>query len=96
MMLSGPGSTSDGSMLSRASLSISPTGVSERGVDDCAVAAPGEHPERGLKEGMLCPLMSSRSVALLGVASWLLPKDASARNLVMPKGEEDVDPATLE
>ena len=80
-------------MLTQALLSISPTGVSERGVDDCAAAAPGVHPLCGLlKEGMLCPLKSSMSVALMGVATWLLPKDASARNFV--KGEEDVDPET--
>ena len=31
----------------------------------------------------------------LGVASWLLLKDISARTLVKSKGEEDVDPETL-
>ena len=80
-------------MLTQALLSISPSWVSEHGVDDCAAAAPGEHPLCGLrKEGMLCPLKSSRSVALMGVSSCLLPKDASARNFV--KGEEDGDPET--
>ena len=95
MVMSWSGFTSSGSMLIKASLSTSPTGVSEHGADDFAVAAPGGHLEHGLKEGMLCPLMSSRSIAILGVASWLLPKDASTRNFVMSKGEEDVDPATL-
>ena len=91
MVLSGSGSTSDGSMLTQASLSISPTGVLEHGVDDCAVAAAGEHPLHLLKEGMLWPLKLSRSVALIGVAIWL-PKDASASILV--RSEEDVDPGT--
>ena len=90
MVLSGSGSTSDGSMLTRASLSISPTGVSEPGVDDFAVAAAGEHLLHLLKEGMLWPLTLSRSIALTGVAIWLLPKDASASILV--SGEEDVNP----
>ena len=55
MVLSGSGTTSDGSMLTLASLSISPTGVSECGVDDCAVAAPGVHPVCGLKECIVLP-----------------------------------------
>ena len=71
MVLSGFVSTSDWSMLTRASLCISPTGVSERGVDDCAAAAPGERPLHGLlKEGMLCALKSTSYVALFRVASW--------------------------
>ena len=74
MVLSG--FTSDGSMLTQASLSISQTGVSERGVEDCMVAAAGEHPLHLLKEGLLWPLKSSRSVALMGVVIWL-PKEAS-------------------
>ena len=57
-------------------------------------AAPGERPLCVL-EGMLWPLKSSSSMALLGVASWLLLKDISARTLVKSKGEEDVDPETL-
>ena len=58
-----------------------------------AVEVAGECPLCGLlKEGMLWPLKSSRSVALMGVAIWLLPKDASTCNLV--RGEEDVDPGT--
>ena len=80
MVLSG--STSAGSMLTRASLSISPTGVSEHGVEhgveDCMVAAAGEAPEPPLRqtseEGLLWPLKLSRSVALTGVAIWL-PKE---------------------
>ena len=96
MVLSGSGSTSDGSMLTWALLSISTTGVSVHGVDDCAAAAAGECLPHGLLyEGMLCPLKSSIPVALLGVAIWLLPKDVSASNLLMSKGEEDVDPKTL-
>ena len=96
MVLSGSGSTADGSMLTWASLSISPTGVSVIGVDDCAAAAAGEHPPSGLlNEVMLCPLKSSISVALLGVASWLLSKDVSASNLLKSKGDEEVDPETL-
>ena len=42
-----------------------------------------------LKEGLLWPLKSSSSDALMGVGIWL-PKDACASNLVM--GEEGVDP----
>ena len=85
------GSTSPGSMLTRASLSISPMGVSECGVEDCMAAAAGEEPERPqcLKEGLLWALESSRSITLMGVGIWL-PKDASARNLV--RGEESLDP----
>ena len=83
MVVSWSVSTSSGSILTRASLSISPTGVSERGVDDCAAAAPGEHPLHGLvKEGKLCPLNSRSTMVLLGVASWLLLKDISARTLL--------------
>ena len=83
------GSTSSGSMLTWASLSISPTGVSERGVEDCMTA--GEAPEDllCLKEGLLWPLRSSSSDTLMGVGIWL-PKDASASNLV--RDEEAVDP----
>ena len=85
------GSTSPGSMLTRASHSISPTGVSERGVEDCMAVAVGEAPERPLrlKEGLLWALESSRSVTLMGVGIWL-PKDASARKLV--RGEESLGP----
>ena len=79
MVLSG--STSAGSMLTRASLSISPTGVSERGVEDCTLAAAGERVLRLLKEGLLWALESSRSVTLTVVGIWL-PKYASASNLV--------------
>ena len=87
MVLSGFGSTCDGSMLTWASLSISPTGVYERGVDDCAAAAPGVCLLRGLlKEGMLCPLKSTRCVTLMGIAT----KGCIRKELV--KGEEDVDP----
>ena len=88
MVLSG--STSAGSMLTRASLSISPTEVYEHGVEDCTVAAAGEVPERPahLKEGLLWAPESSRSVTLMRVGIWL-PKDASASNLA--RGEEDVD-----
>ena len=76
-----------------ASLSISPTGVSEHGVEDCTVAVAGKAPEHllHLKEGLLWPLKSSSSNALMGVGI-LLPKDASTRNLV--RGEEAVDPGT--
>ena len=96
MVVSWSESTSSGSMLIRASLSTFPTGVSERDVDDCAAAAPGERLLHGLlKESKLCPLNSSSSVVLLGVASWLLLKDISARTLLKSKGEEDVDPETL-
>ena len=90
MVLSRSGSTSDGSMLTRASLRISPTGVSVRGVDECAAPSHGL-----LNECMLCPLKLSNSVALLGVASWLLPNYVSASNLLKSKGEENVDPETL-
>ena len=80
-------------MLTRASLSISPTGVSEHSVEDCkAAAAAGEAPERPLslkEEGLLWPLSSCRSVALMGVGNWL-PKDVSASKLV--RGEESPDP----
>ena len=62
-------------------------------MDDGAVAAAGECPLHGLlKEGMLWPLKSSRSVTLTGVAIWLLPQDASTSILV--RGEEDVEPGT--
>ena len=94
MVLSVSGSISSGSMLTRASHSISPTGVSERGVDDCVATAPGERPLCGL-EGMLWPLKSSSSMALLGVSSWLVLKDISERTLVKSKGKENVDPETL-
>ena len=80
------------SMLSRVSVSISPTGVSERGVEDCKPAATSEAPERPLRlkeEGLLQPLSSSRSIALIGVDNWL-PKDVSAINLV--RGEQSMDP----
>ena len=85
------GSTSPGSMLTWASLSISPTGVSECGVEDCMAAAAGEVPEHlaRLTEGLLWALESSRSITLMGVGIWL-QKDASARNLV--RGEESLDP----
>ena len=85
------GSTSPGSMLTRASCSISPTGVSEHGVEDCMEPAAGEVPEclLRLKEGLLWALESSRSITLIGVGIWL-PKDASTRNLV--RGEESLDP----
>ena len=91
MVLSG--STSEGSMLTQASLSISPTGVSEHGVDGCTVAAAGDGPECPLclKEGLLWPLKSSRSITLIGVGIWL-PKECSTRNLL--RGEEDRDPGT--
>ena len=92
MVLPVSGSTSAGSMLPRALLSISPTRVSEHGVDDCAVAATGERLLRGL-EGMLVPLKSSNATALLVVASWL--KEISTKTLVKSYGEEDVDPGTL-
>ena len=70
-------------MLTWVSFSISATGVSECGVDDCAAETPGEHPLGDLlTEGMLCQLKSSSSMALLGVASWLLLKDISARTLL--------------
>ena len=64
-------------------------GVSERGVEDCKPA--GEALERPLrlKEGLLWPLSSSRSVALMGVGNWL-PKDVSTINLV--RGEESPNP----
>ena len=89
MVLSG--STSAGSMLTRASFRISPTRVFERGIEYCTVAAAGEAPESllCLKEGLFWPLKSSRSVALTGVGIWL-PKESSARNLV--RGDEDMDP----
>ena len=82
----------EGSMLTQASLSISPTGVSEHGVEDCKAATAGEGPEDLLhlkEEGLLLPLSSSRCVALMGVANWL-PKDVFAINLV--RGEESLDP----
>ena len=93
MVLSG--STSAGSMLTQASLSISPTGVSERSVEDSMVAAAGEVPEHlaRLKEGLLWALESSRSFTLMGV-DICLSKGASTSNLV--RGEEDVDPGTPE
>ena len=64
----------EGSMLTQASFSISPTGVSELGVEDCKPAAAGEAPEHLLclkEEGLLWPLSSSRSVALMHVGNWL-------------------------
>ena len=61
-------------------------------MDNCAVAAAGEHLLCLLKECMLWALKSSRSIALMVVAIWLLSKDASASILV--RGEEDVDPGT--
>ena len=64
-------------------------------MDDCAVAAAGEHPLLVcglLKEGMLCPLKLSRSITLMGVAIWLLPKDAPTSILV--RGEQYVDTGT--
>ena len=83
MVLSASGSTSPGSMLTQVLLSISATGVSEHGVDDCAAETPGERPLGGLlTEGILCPLKSSSAMALLGVASWLLLKDLSTRTLL--------------
>ena len=64
--------------------------LSENGVEDCKPAAAGEAPERSLKEeGLLQPLSSSRSVALMGMGNWL-PKGISAVNLV--RGEESLDP----
>ena len=80
-------------MLTWASLSRYPTGVFVHGVEDCMVASAGEAPEHPLhlKEGLLLPLKSSTSNTLMGDGIWL-PKDTSARNLVI--GEEDVDPGT--
>ena len=85
------GSTFPGSMLTWASLSISTTGVSEHGVEDCMSAAAGEVPEHPLhlNEGLLWPLKLNRSMALIRVGIWL-PKDASTSNLV--RGEEAVEP----
>ena len=85
------GSTSPGSMLTWAWLSISPTEVSEHSVEDCMAAAAGEAPKRPLrlKEGLLWALDSRRSITLMGVGIWL-SKDASTRNLV--RGEESLDP----
>ena len=85
------GSTSPGSMLTQASLSISTTGVSEHGVENCMATTAGEVPEHllHLKEGLLWPLKLSRSVTLMGFGIWL-QKDASTSNLV--RGEEAVDP----
>ena len=82
----------EGSMLTRASLNISPTGVSEHGVEDCKAAAASEASEREVhlkEEGLLRTLSSSRSVAIMGVGNWL-PKVVSASNLV--RGEESLDP----
>ena len=62
-------STSPGSMMTWALLIISPTGVSEHGVEVCRAGAAGEAPERllCLKEGLLWALESSRSITLKGV-----------------------------
>ena len=64
------------SMLTRASFSIYPTGVSEHGVEDCKAAATGETPERllHLKEGLLPALSSNRSITLMGVGIYLASK----------------------
>ena len=66
--------------------------MSEHGVADCKPAAAGEAPECALllkEEGLLWPLSSSRSIALMGVGNWL-PEDVSTINLV--RGEESLDP----
>ena len=85
-------SAMEGAMLTRASLNMSPTGVSEHGVEDCEPAGAGETVERPghLNEGILRPLSSCRPMALMGVGSWL-PKDVSSMYLLT--GEELLDPA---
>ena len=79
-------------MLTQASLSASPTGVSERGVEDREPAGACDTVECPvcLNEVRLQPLSSSKSVTLMRVGNWL-PKDVLLINML--RGEEPLDPA---
>ena len=84
-------SPTEGSILTRVSLSMSPTGVSAHGVEEREPADAGDTVERlvHLNKGILWPLSSSKSLTPMGVGSWL-PKDVFSMHML--RGEEPLDP----